>query len=84
MSYFKDRQAAESGFSHSTVDSCFTCGKKIEGPNVRHDGYEPGGRSVSIYLHRDCAFVMAQRLIVDTWPNRRDGEHMSVVARPGS
>ncbi len=83
MSYFKDRAAAEAGVHFTSVDNCFTCGLKIEGPTVRYDGHNTSGKSISIFLHRDCAFVMAQRLIVDTWPNRRDDHPLSVTGRPG-
>jgi hypothetical protein len=83
MTYFRDRAAAEAGMRFSPVDNCFTCGDKIEGPTVRHDGHDANGKAISIFLHRDCAFVMAQRLIIDTWPNRRDDHPMSVAGRPG-
>ncbi|MFS8372670.1 hypothetical protein EIQ27_04945 [Xanthomonas campestris pv. armoraciae] len=81
MSYFKDRAFAEQGPSFSPISACFACGDEIVGPIVRHDGYDAGGRGVSLYMHRDCAFVMAQRLVVDSWPNRRDGQFMSVEER---
>lgn len=53
MSYFKGRASAEAGVSHSPIDTCFTCGQKIDGPTVRHDGYDASGKGVSIFLHRD-------------------------------
>jgi len=76
MSYFKDRESAAASSPYNSPQSCFGCGQPLDGPTVRHDGYQPDGEGLSVFLHRDCAFAMAQRMIVDSWPNRRDGKPM--------
>ena len=53
-------QAHEHGFA------CFSCGQPLTTSAVRYDG--KGG---SILLHLRCANEMGQRLIVDSWTNRR-------------
>lgn len=65
---------AESPFE--TTSHCFCCGEKLDkpsdGPIVVYDAYpsQPGDQLVSMLMHRDCAFAMAQRIICDAWPNR--------------
>lgn len=54
-------QANEQGFA------CFSCGQPLATSAVRYDG--KGG---SILLHLRCANEMGQRLIVDSWTNRRN------------
>jgi hypothetical protein len=51
-------------------DKCFACDRDLTAPIVQYHG------SRAISMHRDCAFAMAQRLIADSWGNRRDGELM--------
>ena len=80
MSYFPDIESAMSEVAYNTPDTCFECGQKIDGPNVRFNGYLAEGQGVSLFLHRDCAFQLAQCLIVDTWPNRGDSVPMSLDA----
>jgi hypothetical protein len=44
---------------------------------VGYDLILPGTDHLTRALfHRDCAFAMAQRLIIDTWPHRHAGEPM--------
>ncbi len=54
-------QAHEKGFA------CFSCGEPLATSAVRYDG--KGG---SVLLHLRCANEMGQRLIVDSWTNRRN------------
>ena len=49
---------------------CFACSKVLSAPIVQYQG------SAAISMHRDCAFAMAQRLITDSWVNRREGDLM--------
>jgi len=53
-------QPDEPGFA------CFSCGQPLLTSGVRYDG--KGG---SILLHLRCANEMGQRLVVDSWTNRR-------------
>jgi hypothetical protein len=78
MSYFKDADSAAASSPYNKPESCFGCGQSLEGPTVRHDGYLSGGKGHSLFLHRDCAFAMAQRMSIDAWKNRRDGKPMWV------
>lgn len=73
MTYLKNGESTDNFTPHGFSDFCFGCGKRIEGPTVRYDGYLKANEVASIFMHRDCAFAIAQRLIIDTWPNRRDG-----------
>lgn len=52
--------------SHEHGFGCFSCGQPLQTSAVRYDG--KGG---SILLHLRCANEMGQRLIVDSWTNRR-------------
>lgn len=78
MSYSKDTQTAlEKAGSYETHEVCMCCGEAAAGPIVAYDLVLPGNDYESRALfHRDCAFAMAQRIICDAWPNRRDGEWM--------
>lgn len=51
---------------HEHGYACFSCGQPLQHAAVRYDG--AGG---SILLHLRCANEMGQRLIVDSWTNRR-------------
>lgn len=57
---------------------CFCCGESLtkasDGPVVEYHVFPTPGDLSSILMHRDCAFAMAQRIICDTWPNRRVGD----------
>lgn len=77
MTYFPDDESAKSSSPYNYSTQCFGCGDKLSGPTVRYDGYSERGVGSSVFFHRDCAFAMAQRLILDTWPNRRDGKAMT-------
>lgn len=79
MSYLKSGAVAASEGPLLTIShTCFCCGETAEGPAIGYDVRRPDGRYVRVLFHRDCAFVMAQRIICDAWPNRRDGEWMSI------
>lgn len=78
MTYFSDTAAAAAQPIYNSPECCFSCSRELAGPTVRYDGFLSDGAGLSVFMHRDCAFVMAQRLIVDTWPNRRHGHPMSV------
>ncbi|MEG0003529.1 MAG: hypothetical protein RR857_09625 [Comamonas sp.] len=56
--------------SHEHGFACFSCGQPLASSGVRYDG--KGG---SILLHLRCANEMGQRLIVDSWTNRRKHVH---------
>ena len=77
MTFYKDLEtASESSFNNS--DTCLCCGEPSNGPLVGYDLILPGSEIYTRALfHRDCAFAMAQRIIVDAWPNRRAGEWMA-------
>lgn len=55
-------------------EHCLCCGQTIEGPVISYDGHLVPGTLTRILMHRDCAFAMAQRVICDAWPHRRDGD----------
>lgn len=75
MTYFTDaRDAAdESPFPH--YDHCLCCGKESTGATVAWDLQLPGTElpMTRVLFHRECAFKMAQGMIVDAWPNRHEG-----------
>lgn len=50
---------------------CFGCAQPIEGAAVTYDGHGEGKFFVALLLHPKCANEMGQRLIMDSWPNRR-------------
>lgn len=78
MTYFRSETAATDKSPIAVHDICMCCGKPAEGPTVVYDLILPGSGAVRRALfHRDCAFAMAQRIICDAWPNRRDGELMT-------
>lgn len=52
---------------------CFECGKHISGAGIEYHGHDAEGHIAAIYLHPTCATVLAQRLICDGYPNRRQG-----------
>lgn len=75
MTYFKDRASAEEGAVSNVHPICLCCGDPTDGPLVGYDLFMPEtDHYTRVLLHRDCAFAMAQRLIIDTWPNRHVGE----------
>lgn len=77
MTYYKDGQAAEADSPFNPAAICMCCGEAPAGPTVGYDLVMPEtGTSSRVLFHRDCAFAMAQRIIMDAWPNRRDGEFM--------
>lgn len=54
----------------SRPERCLICSEQIDGPTFSYHMHElPGG---SGHFHADCAFSMAQRVIFDVWPHRRD------------
>ena len=72
MTFHKDRDAALKDSPFKTHDVCMCCGEPANGPIVGYDLTLPGTDILTrAMFHRDCAFAMAQRIIVDTWPNRR-------------
>lgn len=78
MTYFNDAASAKAESPFRTFDICMCCGQVADGPLVGYDFVLPGAPQAytRALLHRDCAFAMAQRLILDTWPHRHVGEHM--------
>ena len=75
MTYHPDAQAAAAESPFTPISDCMCCGKPASGPTVSYDLTVEGG-VVRALFHRDCAFAMAQRIICDAWPRRRDGELM--------
>lgn len=72
MSFHKDIDAEPIPFHSLTSDRiCFGCGEKLNKFVVRYDGYAEPSLMKSIFMHPECASEMAQRIICDTWPNRR-------------
>lgn len=74
MSYYKSSEdAVKDGLFgwRNPPDKCFGCGKNLGGPIVVYDGYDEE-KSKTIWMHRNCSFEMAQRMICDAWPNRRE------------
>ncbi len=62
---------------------CFCCNEPISGPTITYDGFPTGdGIYKSVHMHRDCAFSMANAIILDAWPNRRAEKDMQTVKRP--
>lgn len=57
---------------------CFCCNKALEiatdGPVVSYDAWPTSDVLTRVFMHRDCAFAMAQRIICDAWPNRHVGD----------
>lgn len=84
MSYHPTFQLArDDALFESMGPNCFCCGQHIEGPTFTYDAHPVNdGYIRSVHMHRDCAFAMAQRVIVDVWTHRRDGEPMQVIAVP--
>lgn len=77
MTYHKDAASAKADSPFTTHDVCLCCGEQTDGPLVGYDLVLPGTSGYThVLLHRDCAFAMAQRLILDTWPKRHVGELM--------
>jgi len=76
VTYFKDAETAENASPVATAGICMGCGEPPAGPTVTYDMFMPDGATNRVLFHRDCAFAVAQRLICDAWPNRRDGEWM--------
>jgi hypothetical protein len=75
VTFHKDLQAAHNDSPFQTHDTCLCCGEPADGPLVGYDLTLPGTDIYSRALfHRDCAFAMAQRIIMDAWPNRRAGD----------
>ena len=73
MTYYKSREAALDNAVLETHTICMACGKEADGPIVGYDLTLPGSDLLTTaFFHRDCASAMAQRIICDAWPNRRD------------
>ena len=59
---------------------CFCCGEPMSGPTITYDAFPTDdGYLRGVHMHRDCAFAMANRLILDAWPHRRDEADMQTV-----
>ena len=72
MTYHKDLDDAQNA-PFNTHEVCMCCGESADGPLVGYDMILPGTTHLTRALfHRDCAFAMAQRIICDAWPRRRD------------
>jgi hypothetical protein len=72
MVYYPSREVADEESALEIHGTCMCCGAEAEGPLVAYDLTLPGNRLARALFHRDCAFAMAQRIICDTWPKRRD------------
>lgn len=73
MTYHKNEAAFAAETPIVTGETCLCCGEAAKGPTVGYDLVLPGtSHYTRIPFHRDCAFAMAQRIISDAWPNRRD------------
>jgi len=81
MTYYRSfRLAQEQSNFEQVTHKCFCCDSDIEGPTIVRDAFPTGdGYLKSVYMHRDCAFSMAQSLILDAWPHRRDEADMKTV-----
>ncbi len=72
MTYHKDLATAEEDSPFATHGVCMCCGEASDGPLIGYDLVLPQTQIYTRALfHRDCAFAMAQRIICDSWPNRR-------------
>lgn len=76
MSFHPSLQHAHENSPIRTHDICLCCGKPASGPLVGYDLVRTSEGYERVLMHRDCAFAMAQRIIMDAWPNRRAGEFM--------
>lgn len=77
MSYYPNANRAADIALFPVVKKCLCCGEEVSGPTVMYDGFPSGSETLmSMMMHRDCAFAMAQRLICDAWPNRNDSHSM--------
>jgi hypothetical protein len=75
---------AENAFRIHRPRTCFCCGEEIEKyAVVLYDAFPSKKGCASVPMHRDCAFAMAQRIILDAWPNRRGGYSMKVTGALG-
>lgn len=73
MTFYADRADAEKR-SHTPIpETCAVCGDALGWPVVQYDVL---GEEKDLWMHRDCAFAMAQRIICDAWPHRRVNEWM--------
>lgn len=73
MTYYKDAdEAVNDTLSdwRQPADKCFCCKGGLVGDMVTYDGFEEDGRNNTLWMHKKCAFEMAQRIICDAWPNR--------------
>lgn len=70
MTYYRNPELARKNSPVEITSKCPACGDPLSGATVVYDLY---GTDIPGYaFHRDCAFEMAQRIICDAWPNRRD------------
>lgn len=62
---------------------CFCCGVPLVSmiPVIAYDAYPSSDGQVVMLMHRDCAFAMAQRIIVDAWLHRREGPPLRTDAQ---
>ena len=68
-------EAQNNSYFANVTPQCFNCNEAIDGPTVVYDGYPTADGFVKhVYMHRDCAFAMANRMILDAWPNRTDAD----------
>ena len=73
MAFHRTLAEAVTASPFNCTTACLCCGEAIEGATVGWDLQLPGMETpiTRAMMHRDCAFEMAQGLILDTWPNRR-------------
>lgn len=79
MAFYKsENELSQHPFAvHGDGKLCAFCGESLVGPLVVYDMQLEPGSLEGLAMHRDCAFAMAQRMILDAWPNRRVGELMA-------
>lgn len=76
MTFHPSPEDAHKDSVYDTYDTCLCCGEPASGPLVGYDLMLTENQFRRALMHRDCAFAMAQRIIVDAWPNRHKGERM--------
>lgn len=81
MTYHPTFNSAQNNLRFEEIGThCFCCSESISGPTITYDAFPSGDGFVrSVHMHRDCAFSMANAIILDAWPNRRKEKDMQTV-----
>lgn len=72
MSYYRTPEEARAKSLYEITTKCVACNEPLTGSTIIYDLL--GTEIVGNAFHRKCAFEMAQRIICDAWPNRRDSD----------